>query len=89
MYHGVPEVAKTAHIAKMAKKCINCISARPTPPHTNPIDRDPETLFRLKIEKNQKIRDFRPKKKGVHFLTPPNPPPLPENLKKVGFKWGG
>ena len=26
-YHGVTEVAKTANIPKMAKKCINCISA--------------------------------------------------------------
>ena len=32
---------------------------------------------------------FDPKKGGVifsTFLTPP--PPLPQNLKKVGFKWG-
>ena len=26
-YHGVTEVAKTANIAKMAGKCINCISS--------------------------------------------------------------
>ena len=34
---------------------------------------------------------FDPKKGGGHFLTPPpRPPPhLPQNLKKVGFKWGG
>ena len=32
---------------------------------------------------------FDPKKGGGHFLTPPTPPPLPQNLKKVGFKWGG
>ena len=38
---------------------------------------------------------FHPKKGGVIFfdiLTPPlTPPPphLPQNLKKVGFKWGG
>ena len=37
-YHGVTEVAKTAKIPKMAEKCINCMSARPTPPHTNPIE---------------------------------------------------
>ena len=67
-YHGVTEVATTANIAKMAEKCINCISARPTPPHTNVWGWDPETLFRLKIEKNQKIRDFRPKKRGGHFF---------------------
>ena len=27
-------------------------------------------------------------KKGGSFLPPP-PPHLPQNLKKVGFKWGG
>ena len=31
-YHGVTEVAKTANIPKMAEKCINCMTARPTPP---------------------------------------------------------
>ena len=33
-----------------------------------PFSPDPETLFRLKIEKNQKIHDFRPKKKGGSFF---------------------
>ena len=28
---------------------------------------------------------FDPKKRGGRFLTPP---PLPQKLKKVGFKWG-
>ena len=37
-YHRVDEVAKTANIPKMAEKCINCMSARPTPPHTNPME---------------------------------------------------
>ena len=37
-YHGVTEVAKTANIPKMAEKCINFTSARPTPPHTNPME---------------------------------------------------
>ena len=40
---------------------------------------------------------FDPKKRGGHFLPPlhppppslKTPPPLPQNLKKVGFKWGG
>ena len=88
-YHGVTEVAKTANIPKMAEKCINCISARPTPPHTNPMESDPETLFRLKIEKNQKIHDFRPKKRGGHFLTPPPtpPPPTPPPSLKTSKKW--
>ena len=35
-----------------------------------------------------------PRKRGVIFSTflttpQPRPPPLPQNLKKVGFKWGG
>ena len=35
---------------------------------------------------------FGPKRGGVifsAFLTPPPPHHLPQNLKKVGFKWGG
>ena len=96
-WHGVTEVAKTANIAKMAEKCISCIGARSTPPHTNLWSWDPETLFRLKIEKNQKIRDCRRKKRGGHFfstfLPPPAhplpPPPPSKTVKKVGFKWGG
>ena len=66
----------------MAEKSISCKSARPTLPHTNPMESGPGNTFRLKIEKTQKIHDFRPKK------APP-PPHLPQNLKKVGFKWGG
>ena len=55
-------------------------------------------FFGSKSKKNQKIHDFRPKKRGGHFFDifdphppppPPHPPPLPQNLKKVGFKWGG
>ena len=46
-----------------------------------------ETLFRLKIEKNQKIHAFRPIKGGGHFSTFLTPPA--QNPKKVGFKWGG
>ena len=53
-YHGVTEVAKNANIAKIAEKCINCISARPIPPIQTPWSRDPETLFRLEIEKKPK-----------------------------------
>ena len=36
-YDRVTEFAKTANTAKMGEKCINCMSARPTPPHTNPM----------------------------------------------------
>ena len=44
-YHGVTEVAKSAVIAKMAEKCISNTSARPTPPHTNPIESGPGNTF--------------------------------------------
>ena len=48
-----------------------------------------ETLFRLKIKKNQKIHDFRPNKRGGgHFFNIFDPPPTPQKPKKVGFKWG-
>ena len=32
---------------------------------------------------------FDPKKRGSFFDPPPPPTHLPQNLKKVGFKWGG
>ena len=35
---------------------------------------------------------FNAKNGGGHFLTPPPPPsfpPLPQDPRKVGFKWGG
>ena len=44
-YHGSTGVAKTANIPKMAEKGINCISARPTPPHTNATKSGPEKTF--------------------------------------------
>ena len=90
-YHEVTEVAKTANIAKMAEKCINCKKKALVPlrPIQTLWSRDPETLFRLKIEKNQKIHDFRPKKRGGHFLTPPHPHPPPSKPQKSGFQVGG
>ena len=93
-YHGVTEVAKTANIAKMAEKCRNCMSARPTLPLCpiqTPWSWDLETLFRLKIQKDKTFLIFDPKKGASFFrhLDPPPPPTLPQNLKKVGFKWGG
>ena len=53
-YHGVTEAAKTANIAKMAEKCINCISARPTPPHTSPIESGPRNTFPAQNRKKPK-----------------------------------
>ena len=53
-------------------------------------------FFGSKSKKTKRFMIFDPKKGGVifsTFLTPPPPPPppphLPQNLKKVGFKWGG
>ena len=53
-YHGVTEVAKTANIVKLAGKCINCISARPTPPHTNPMELGPGNIFSAQNRKQPK-----------------------------------
>ena len=78
---------QTANMAKMADKCINCMSAPPTPPIQTLWSRDRETLFRLKIAKNQKIHDLRPKKRGGHFLTPPPPPTPPPPSLKFSKKW--
>ena len=53
-YHTVTEVAKTANTAKMAEKCINYISARPTPPHTNPMESGPGNTFSAQNRKKPK-----------------------------------
>ena len=53
-YHRVTEVAKTANTTKMAEKCINCISARPTPPHTNPMESGPGNTFSAQNRKKPK-----------------------------------
>ena len=49
--------------------------ARPTPPTQTLWNRDPETLFRLKIEKTKRFVIFNPPKRGAvfcsTFLTPP------------------
>ena len=48
-------------------------------------------FFGSKSKKTKRFMIFDPKKGGgifSTFLTPP-PTPLPQNLKKVGFKWGG
>ena len=77
----------------MAEKCINRMSARPTPPHTKPMESGPGTLFRLKIEKNQKIHVFRPTKRGGHFFDilhpPPTPPPPSLETSKKWVSSGG
>ena len=58
-YHRVTNVAKTTNIPKMAEKCKNCISARPTSTHTNPMESKPGNTFSAKNrKKNQKIHYF-------------------------------
>ena len=75
----------------MAEKCRNCISARPTPPHTNPMESAPGNTFSAQNRKNQKIHDFWPPKKGGGSFfrqfspLPPHPPP-PTSLKS-SKKW--
>ena len=67
-YHGVTEVAKTATIAKTAEKCINCISARRTLPHTNPMESRPGKTFSAQNpKKTKRFMIFDPKKGGVDF----------------------
>ena len=79
--HGHPlewvtEVAKGANIAKMAEKCINCTSARPTLPHTNPMESGPRnTSSRLKPKKTKRFMFFNPQKGGDFFSKFLNPPP--------------
>ena len=55
-------------------------------------------FFGSKSKKTKRFMIFDPKEGGFifsTFLTPPPPPPpphtppFPQNLKKVGFKWGG
>ena len=54
----VSKVAKKADTAKKTKNCTNCMSARPTPLHTDPMESGPKNFFLLKIKKDQKIHDF-------------------------------
>ena len=53
-YHRVTKVAKTPNIPKMAEKCMNCIGARPTPPHTNPMESGPGNTFSAQNRKKPK-----------------------------------
>ena len=88
-YHGVTEVAKTANIAKIAEKCINWTSARPTPPHTNPMESGPGNIFwaqKNESKKTERFMIFDPKKGGPFFDPPPPPPPPPPSLK-TSKKW--
>ena len=71
-YHGATEVAKTANIAKVAGKVTNCTSARPTPPHTNPMDPGPGNTFSAQNRKKTKrFMIFDPQKGAGSFFDPP------------------
>ena len=86
-YHGVTEVAKTANIAKMAGKCIHCMSARPTPLIQTPWSWDPEIPFRLKIgKKTKRFMIFDAKKRGGSSFDPP--PSLKSSKKWVSIRGG-
>ena len=62
----------------MAETCINCISARPTPAHTNPMESGPANTFSAQNRKKTKrFMIFDPKKGGVVFLDIFDPPPHP------------
>ena len=91
-YRRVTEVAKTANITKMAEKCINCsCHSAPYKPHGVGTRKH---FFGSTSKKTKRLMIFRPKRRGgvifSTFLTPPppSPPNLPQNLKKLGFKWG-
>ena len=91
-YHGFTEVAKTTNIAKMAEKCINCTSTRPTPLHTNPRESGPGDTLSAQNRKKQKIHDFRPRKGGGPFfdIFDPHPPrPSLKSPKKWVSSGGG
>ena len=83
-----------SYTATMAENCINCVSARPTPPSQTLWSWALKTLFWLKTEKPQTIRDFRPPKKGrvmfTTFLHPtPTPPQPPSKWVSSGGGLGG
>ena len=91
---GSPRSPKPPTCQKWLKKCINCISARSTPPHTNGMESGPGNTFRARNRKHQKIHDFRPKKRGSHFFDifdphppAPPPPPTPPKSLKGSRKW--
>ena len=77
----------------MAKKSINCMSVRPTPPYTNAMESGPGNSFPAQNRKKTKrFMIFDQKKGGGSFFdaTPAPHPTLPlQTSKKVGFKWGG
>ena len=79
-----------------AGKCINYLSASPTPPHTNPMELGPENTFSAQNPKNPKrFMIFNTEKRGSFFLDifnpppPPSPPPPLMTPQKSVFQVGG
>ena len=70
------------------------MDARPTLPHTNPMESGPGHTFSAQNRKQTKrFMIFDPKTRGVIFLTfltppTPTPTPLPQKLKKEGLNCG-
>ena len=94
-YHNIPtctpksgshRVTKVAKNTDMEENGYEMQLHESNSAYTKPIEWDPETGFWLKIEKNQKIRDFQPPKKGAHFCEHPPQPPTPS---KAGFQGRG
>ena len=73
----------------MAEKCINRISARPTPPHTNPMESGPGNTFSAQNRKTKRFMTFDPKKGGGHFFDIFDPPPSFKSSKKWVSSGGG
>ena len=85
-YHGVTEVAKTANIARMAEKCINYISARPTPPHTNPMESGPGNTFSAQNRKKPKDTIAFGKSTSQRIYPKQQTPKIGWKLHKYGLK---
>ena len=70
----------------MAEKCISYMSARSTPPHTNPMESGPGNIFSAQNRKKTKRLMTSDTKRGggifSTFLTPPPP-------QKSGLQMGG
>ena len=89
--HPTPQSGyNTVTIAKTTNNCIHCISAHPTPPHTNPMESGPGNTFSAQNRKKPKrfmISNI--KRGGVHFSTFLTPPPHIPTPKKKGFQVRG
>ena len=85
-YHRVIGSAKTTNIAKMAEKCINCIIARPTPPHKNPMELGPENTFSAQNQKKPKDSIAFGKSTSQRIYSEQHVPKIGWKLHKYGLK---